>query len=699
MKHCCCKYKCICVFWANKKLEGFKMLFLFFSKIVSLSYLSVDLGSESMRASILERGNPVRIVLNSLGKRFSPSVSLLRPICSNPPAFMTHEDVDCFERITGDDSFITKYPDHVMRFLPQILGKNYSKKLVKFFEDKKLRIAFDSDEDKYMEVILPPEFYASNLIQLAINDFKNSKINATVDELNIVVPKFLTHHQRTAFIRAGKLSTFKPHLIDTSEALGTLFAVEKSQLFNGNDLVVCFVDIGASQIQVSIQGFEKNEGNIKISELGYAWNDQFGSYLIDLKIADKIKNKILKQKPDVLFDEKSEQKIIRAGRKIKHELTLQPNVTLFLEDLVHGFDMEFTYSLKQLKELCKNEIYIINRTIIQAFNQSGFSNYKSIDRVELIGGGSRSPLFIEAINNIFNRKVPILRSLNSEEASVIGTGYVIAAKKGGFIKSNIIYEGLPAYKISVIKNDKYATFIYSDSQKLPFGIKQYIRTIGLLDDGDYENYEGRVKIVGYHKFSTSGLDKNKRNNIEKILRAFEEKEEKQRKRNKVLHDFETFLIDTREKVTMNPSIIETSTQEERTKILHLIALAQYRVQNESNINEEELQNMQMEIEFNSKDLIKRGKNLEMAPEAYDRLSELLDDINDAYEKEWPRLGLKPPKKLLRRLGRSCSKAEKYLNEHENMKNISYDEISLLLERLKNEYENVKIHLKRKNNEL
>ena len=63
-------------------------------------------------------------------------------------------------------------------------------------------------------------------------------------------------------------------------------------------------------------------------------------------------------------------------------------------------------------------------------------------------------LFIEAINNIFNRKVPILRSLNSEEASVIGTGYVIAAKKGGFIKSNIIYEGLPAYKISVIKNDK-----------------------------------------------------------------------------------------------------------------------------------------------------------------------------------------------------------------------------------------------------
>ena len=233
----------------------------------------------------------------------------------------------------------------------------------------------------------------------------------------------------------------------------------------------------------------------KILELGYSWTDVFGSYSVDVKIAKEIKREILRQNPTAKIDEKSVQKIIAAGRKVKHELTLQPNVTLYLEDLVHGFDMSFTFSLDQLKSICKNELKALNQTFYEAFHQAGFDVYEDIDRFELIGGGTRSPLFIDFINGIFEGKVPVMRLLNTEEAAVIGAGYFEASQISGYLTAPVSFEGLPLYNISLIKNEKYATFKYQNKQRLPLGIKPYIRTIGLLDQGTYEVEAGTISSL------------------------------------------------------------------------------------------------------------------------------------------------------------------------------------------------------------
>ncbi|KAH0790561.1 dnaK protein [Histomonas meleagridis] len=675
------------------------IFFVLLLRAISSASLFIDLGSESMRVSFLQRGSPVQIVHNSIGKRFTPAVAALIPTTEDAPVIITSEDVNCFQRLTGDSSIITRYPSKAIRFLPQLLGKNYSSKLISYFAKRNLTMPFDCDEDKYLDLTAPPEFYASQLISLAIDDYSKSKPNATVDSVSLVIPKFLTHHQRAAFSRAAKLSTYKPHLIETTSAVGTLFAVERGQLFKNNTLMVCFIDIGASQMQVSVQEFNYEKDGPVVQELGYSWTDTFGSYSVDVKIAEEIRREVLKQNPKIEIDEKSVQKIIAAGRKVKHELTLQPNVTLYLEDLVHGLDMTFTFSLEKLKSICKNELKVLNKTFFEAFHQAGFDVYEDIDRFELIGGGTRSPLFIDFINNIFNGKVPVMRSLNTEEANVIGAGYFEASRLGSYLTSPIKFEGLPLYNISLIKDEKYATFKYQSKQKLPLGIKPYIRTIGLLDQGTYEIIEGQVKVTGYHKFSKSGLYKSKRSSTEKIIRSFEEKEQKQRQQDSILHDFESFLIDSREKISFEPSIIETSTPEEREKVLKLIASIQYKVTNEKITNENELKQFRYEIESASHDLIKRGKDKEEAPEAFERLEELLDDVNDAVEKHWPKMGMKPPKKLLRRLGRECQKADDYIEEHKNGNDLVLDDILILFERLKNAYENVKANLKPKNVEL
>ena len=205
------------------------LFFLCLLEAILSASIFIDLGSESMRVSSLQRGSPVRIVHNSLGKRFTPAVAALIPITEDAPAIITYEDVSYFQRLTGDSSIITRYPSKAIRFLPQLLGKNYSSKLISYFTKRNLTMPFDYDEDKYLDLTAPPELYASQLISSAIDDYLKSKPNSTVDSLSLVIPKFLTHHQRAAFSRAAKLSAYKPRLIETSAAVGTLFAVERGQ--------------------------------------------------------------------------------------------------------------------------------------------------------------------------------------------------------------------------------------------------------------------------------------------------------------------------------------------------------------------------------------------------------------------------------------------------------------------------------------
>ncbi|OHS94596.1 dnaK protein [Tritrichomonas foetus] len=714
------------------------MILFLYASLASSVALQIDLGCESMRASMMQRGSPVSIVMNGLGRRYTPAVASILPISDQAPAIFTDQDVQYFKRSVGDISTVQRYPLNSTRFLPQILGKNYSSKLVSYFMRRNLTMPFDSDEDKYLDLIAPPEFFAAQLLQSAIADCKNSKINRTVDDLALVIPKFLTHHQRTAFIRASKLSTYTPRLVDTFSAVGTLFALERSQLFRNKPMYVCFIDIGASQMQVSIQEFTKaqnvekgaqnNEKETIVNELGYAWTDLFGSYSVDCQIARAIRREIRKQKPDAVFDDKSVQRILHAARQVKHELTLQPKVSLFLEDLVHGFDMTFTYSMDQLKKRCRKELNALNTTFFTAFWKAGFDAPEDIDRFELVGGGTRSPLFIDAINATFNGKVPVLRSLNTEEAAVIGAGYVVASSRKNYLANNIRFNGVDAYDITINKtNDgRVASFYYKGDQKLPIGIKPFIRAVDLGQKGKYEIVDGRVRVHGCRKLTFSGLYKEKRTRVEKTLQAFEEIEAKQSEHDKLMHEFDTFLIETREKLTKDEFVMKASSVEERSNALRLIANYQYMIQkiqmgeechkggknNDSEISgdldsvnsenevingkfdESELKRMKNDIEEATKLIFKRASDLSDSPAAYQKLADLLESINQAVETDWPKMGLRPRSKHLKKLGRQCQKTEKWLDDHEeSLEGVSLDDINIMYERLRQAFEIVKKNLK------
>jgi molecular chaperone DnaK (HSP70) len=649
-----------------------------------------------MRTSVVQRGQPVAIVPNGEGRRFTHSVVAILPISESAPPILTDEDVSLFKRSVGDLAIAHRHPGNSTCFLPLLLGKNYSTKLVAFFQRRNLTLPFDADEDDYLETLAPPKFFAAQLISAALTDMKRLHTkNLTLDELALVVPKFLTHHQRSAYVRSAKLATYNPRLVETMCGVGYLFAIERNQLFKGlSSMMVAFVDIGASQMQVSIQEFKATGSNeVQILEIGYAWTDQVGSYSVDASLARVIRREILKRKPDAEFTDKSIQRIIAAARRIKHELTLQPEVSLFLEDLVHGFDMTFTYSLERLKKLCRRELAAINRTFFEAFHGALLSDPDDIDRFELVGGGSRSPLFADAINATFSGRVPVCRSLNAEEAAVIGAGYKLASARKGFLTTLITFTGFDLYNIT-IDTGKHTTFCYAPKGQLPLGIPHYIRTVDMGQRGQYQVVDGRVRVRGCRKLSRSGLHKEKRVSVERLLHAFEMKEKEAAEKEKRFHEFESFLLDARDNVTKDPMLLEVSSSEERMKALRIIANAQYVLEKNRDIDDEEFERMKNEVNQTTQALLKRAQERRDAPAAHKRLKELLVKVTQAVENDWPRMGMKPKTRLLRNLGKVCSRTEKWLNEHTDFQEVTASDIQLMYERLRGAFEHVKNNLKK-----
>lgn len=151
---------------------------------------------------------------------------------------------------------------------------------------------------------------------------------------------------------------------------------------------------------------------------------------------------------------------------MKHELTLQQEVTLYLENVVPGLDFSFTFTRNMLKKAMDKSFAYLKKVLITAFDSTKLHVFEDIDRIELTGGGSRLPLLVDFINETFGNQIPIFRSMNTEEAQVLGAGYVLASRKPGYLQFDINFKPFPLFHIETLPG-KLTHFVYNNSDKLP----------------------------------------------------------------------------------------------------------------------------------------------------------------------------------------------------------------------------------------
>ena len=670
------------------------ILFLFHYLAQSVP-LSVDLGAENMRATMLTRQGPV-LIHTAEGKKFTPSIASIIPNSEDAPVLFTEADVELLDRFVGDVQLAKRYPKQSARYITQLLGKNFTRRLTSYFKNRMITLPIDEDEENYIEILQPPEFFAAELLGSAIQDCKRTKVNLTVDQLAVVVPKFYTHHQRKAMVRSGKLATIKPYLIDSTEAIGHLFAAEKQKAFLKKPITVMFIDIGASQTQVSIQKFATDKNGTTVTELGYAWADGIGGQAIDAQIGKLIKAELLKHMPDADINTKTIENIMVYAKKLKHMLTLQDNVNQTLEDIIPGFDFSFKITRQSLAKAATKEINTIQNCIKSALNQSKIFNPQGLDRVELVGGGSRIITYVRAINKTLDNIVPILRSMNAEEAAANGASYVIAARKKNYLEKPIIFQSVKTYNIVKKKlTEKRVAYFYKE-KTLPIGINQFIMAVEMQKEGaSAELINGMLVTKQCKKLTKSGLYKDKRFRVNALLTAFEKKERAQAETNAKIHELESFLIETKDKLTKDSYIFKVATENERKRALMAVANAQYIMQTQQVTDETELKRMKQDVENACGSIIKAAEDAREMPQEIQKVKNLLEEVNQAVLEDFEEMGVQLPEDVERDLGKVMKRTEEVIKKaEEGDSSITADDVRIALEKLRRQFESAKRNLKK-----
>lgn len=653
--------------------------------------LSIDIGSDNLRSSYMNRGEPITIVPNKEGKRFTPSVFTVLPH-STEEYIITPNNTNYFDFSFGNVNLYTRYPKNSSKFLPQILGKNYSKVLFSYLAKRNLTMAIDSDQDNYLELFLSPEFYASYMISKSIEDVKRVKVNCSIDSVGIIVPKFFTHHQRKSFIKSSKLSNFNPIIVNNTAAVSHIFGLEKSSFFRNRKINVLFIDIGASQFQAFICEFYKRGNVTTIEELSYQYSDTIGSYVIDVKLAKIIKDQFVLENPEVRLDDKSEQVILNSARMLKHELTLFERADILIEDLVPGMDFSFSYDRAGLKLIVAKELKIIHKIVQRAIDDAKkLRENLIVDRIELIGAGSRSPIFAEFLNETFN--IAPSHSLPQDEATVIGSGYYLASLKTDYLAQIIDFYPLSSYTICNITRGKIMTFYYNESH-LPIGVSKFISSVELGKNSKIYFSNGIVKTKGCRKLTRSGLFKEKFAYIKEIIQAFDEKERINRDSVRKLHEIDSFLIDIKDKLTTNPSIHKLSTEQERVYLFEKIASLQYQIQSMSvdQLDIDDLLFKKSQIESSVTPLLEKAESLEDGPYVAKKLKELIKEVEESFFERWPYDSLQPTPEDKRLLSSIMTEASNAYRRYKKEQNVSVIEMKSLLEKLRVIYKQISARL-------
>ena len=266
-----------------------------------------------------------------------------------------------------------------------------------------------------------------------------------IKNISIAIPTYFTIPQKKETEKLFQELGFKNIIFfDDSECVSTVFALEKNWYFLKNSINVLFIDIGFSSMKSYIYNFKQNDLNqIETKRINYFYEKGFGgSYL-----TNEIKKLIINKFNFTNLSPNEERKILSYSEKLKYTLTLLPEAKILIEDIKNK-DYDFILKKEEIDYILKNIIESLRIILDKSINK------QIIDHIEIIGGGSRSPMIQEFIKNYFpNRKIG--HGLNGDETIALGAAYLLQESYKNEKDTKVKITGRkPFYSLELQYNDQ-----------------------------------------------------------------------------------------------------------------------------------------------------------------------------------------------------------------------------------------------------
>ncbi len=391
-----------------------KRIFKHYKNINMSKIIGIDLGTTNSCVSVMEGNEPV-VIPNAEGKRTTPSVI----------AF-----VDGGEIKVGDPAkrqAVTN-PNKTIYSIKRFMGNRYSES-----EKEASRVPYkvvkgDNDTPRVDidgRLYTPQELSAMILQKMkkTAEDYLGQDVSRAV----ITVPAYFNDSQRQATKEAGEIAgLIVERIINEPTAAALAYGLDKK----GQDQKVVVFDFGGGTHDVSI--LELGDGVFEV--LSTDGDTHLGGDDVDEKIIDWLADDFKAEEDvDLRKDSIALQRLKEAAEKAKIELSSasQTEINLPYITATASGPKHLVKSLTRAKfeQLISDLVARTIKPCESAIKNAGISK-SEIDEIILVGGSTRIPAVVEAVEKFFGKKPS--KGVNPDEVVAVG-----AAIQGGVLTGDV----------------------------------------------------------------------------------------------------------------------------------------------------------------------------------------------------------------------------------------------------------------------
>ena len=624
--------------------------------------LGIDIGSEFLRAAILRPGKPIEVLLTSDSKRVFPIPITVVPKKAPVPDSITEADVNDLDFMTNDPLSMKKYPNSTIHHWSNFIAKQYNESLIELALRRKLYATPSKTEDgRLLLAGLLPEVVFYRALETVNASMKHHDPNSVVTSTVITVPKFWPQPERDALRAIARVRQFKPYIVDSTRAYSTLFALEHQQHFKDGPLNVAFCDVGAASIEVAVNEFKKKP-RVVVKELAYEFDDTVGGRDFDIVLYNLITENFTGT-----ISSRGEQQILLEAAKAKHRLTTDSEVAGVIEQVDGQNDLKYHITRDQFEAAVEPLLESIRKTIRRVLETE-----VKVDRVHILGGGSRVPCVKRAVMDAFGVE-KLMFSMNAEESNAVCAAYVGAAQSSDYMLSKVIYQPLETY-VPAIEDDNGTVYEFAKKSPVP-GEHQCIvanatgswplgSSTKLLCGSPTENSTiGKTK-EGLYRFRnlTEKVSKPWKQRAFEVAWAIYTRERAESLLEFTVNSLERLLLDTKQTLEEETRLEEMATENERQALATAVRVTDQWFLNQQRFEQDAVSKKLQLLEDAVGSVMCRVQNSELLPEAEKNMTRLVQEIHTTMTENWMERKKKPKRQMIRELLRMIADLELWYKE-------------------------------------
>src|SRR5947209_2889438 len=377
--------------------------------------IGIDLGTTNSCVAVVDVTTP-QVIPNREGSRTSPSV-----------VGFTEDS----ERLVGQIAkrqAITN-PFNTVFAIKRLIGRKYeSDEVGRAKQVLPYQIVAASNGDIKVKIrdrdYSPEEISAFVLME--IKSFAEEFLGQPVSEAIITVPAYFNDSQRQATRDAGKIAGLDVlRIINEPTAAALAYGLDNKQ----NQLIAVY-DLGGGTFDISILKLE--DGLFEV--LSTSGDTYLGGEDFDKRIMDWLIDSFKKDTGINLSDDRMAlQRLKEASERAKHELSISDETRITLpfisSDASGPKHLNKILSRREFEQMVEDLIQKTIDPVNDALKAAG-KRANEIDEVVLVGGQTRMPRVVEAVQKVFGKEPN--RNINPDEVVAVG-----AAVQGGILRGDI----------------------------------------------------------------------------------------------------------------------------------------------------------------------------------------------------------------------------------------------------------------------